>query len=101
MSRTKTLWLLIGLHLIFVLFIFVWLFLAGMAMMGFSDASVLKEKTTWYFLAYLAAYPLGLLVTIIAGWWLFIRKKFKAALLWNLVPSMWILSVIIILVYNM
>jgi hypothetical protein len=100
MSRTKALWLLIGLHLLFVSFIFVWLFLAGIAMMGFSDSSVLKEKTTWLFLAYLVAYPIGLLVAIVAGWRLFIRNKFKAALLWNLLPLTWILIVAGILVYN-
>lgn len=100
MSRTKTMWLLIGMQLVFVLFVFVWLFIAGMSMMGFNDASVFKEKTTWLFLAYLAAYPIGLLVAIIASWWFFIRKKFKAALLWNLIPLTWILSMLGILVFN-
>ncbi|MBO9610832.1 MAG: hypothetical protein J7639_33080 [Paenibacillaceae bacterium] len=45
------------------------------------------------------AYPLGLLAALIAGWALYWRERYKAALWWNVFPALWIASLIGILVY--
>lgn len=99
MSRRKTLWLLIGFQTVYILFIAVWLFIAGMSVMSFNDASVFTHATTWLFIAYIFAYPLGLLAALIAGWLLYKRQKYGAALLWNAFPLLWILSIICVFAF--
>ncbi|RKP55056.1 hypothetical protein D7Z26_07450 [Cohnella endophytica] len=94
MNRNKTRWLLIGLQIFYLLFGAVWLFIAGMSLMMFDDSKVFQQTATWLIISYILAYPLALIVALIAGWVLFSRGKYKAALLWNLVPLLWIVGVL-------
>ncbi len=87
-------WLLIGLHVVYALFMIVWLFVAGMSAMGFNDASVFNHTFTWLLLAYLFSYPLGVTAAIIGGWMFYKRQKYKVSLFWNAYPMLWILSLI-------
>jgi len=96
MNRTKILWTLIGLQIIYILFIAVWLFIAGMSVMMFNRPEVFEMAVTWLLIAYLLAYPLGLLTALITGWILFARGKYRAALIWNGFPLLWILSALAI-----
>lgn len=99
MNRGRTLWILIGLQVVYVLFVAVWLFMAFMSLMMFNDASVFAETNTWLYIAYILAYPLALLAALIAGWILFAHRKYRAALLWNGLPLLWILSTLGIVPY--
>jgi uncharacterized membrane protein SirB2 len=99
MSRRATLGVLLAFHIAFVLFLAVWLFMAGISLMGFNDASVFTHAATWMLILYLLSYPLGLLVSLIASWWQYRRKRYRAALLWNVFPVLWILSAIGIFLY--
>ncbi|MDQ0901999.1 MULTISPECIES: hypothetical protein [unclassified Paenibacillus] len=93
MSQRKTLRLLISMQVVYVLFIVVWLFVSAIAMMGVYE-NMFEELKTWLFLAYLLSYPSSVLAALIAGWVLYKRKKYGAALLWNVYPLLWILSLI-------
>ncbi|WP_308634910.1 hypothetical protein [Paenibacillus silvisoli] len=99
MSRRKTFWLLIVLQIVYILFIAVWLFASAMSVMGMNDASIFNEGATWAFIAYLLSYPLGLVAAIVVGWFCFVRKKYKGALIWNAYPLLWILSLAAIFTY--
>lgn len=99
MNRRATFWLLIGLQLVYLLFVFVWLFAAAVSTMGMNDSSVFRETSTWLYIAYLLAYPLGLLAAMTAGWVLYRRARYKAALWWNAFPALWIASLVGIFVY--
>lgn len=98
-NRRATFWVLLGLHMGFVLFLAVWLFMAGISLMSFNDVDVFRNTFTWILIFYLLSYPLGLLVTLITSWVQYNRKRYKAALLWNIFPVLWIISVFVLLAY--
>ncbi|MFK7695122.1 hypothetical protein [Paenibacillus sp. HJGM_3] len=99
MKRKAVLWSLLGFHLVFVLFLAVWLFMAGISLMSFNDPSVFAQAFTWFVILYLLSYPAGLLAAVIAGWRLYSRQRYRAAILWNVFPALWIVSALGILMY--
>jgi len=92
-SRKKTLWLLIGLQVVFVVCILVWVLMAGAAMMGLNSPEVFQNTTTQLILAYLISYPVSLIVAFVGGWIFFALKRHRAALWCNAYPALWVLSV--------
>ncbi|OXS53799.1 hypothetical protein B1A99_28260 [Cohnella sp. CIP 111063] len=90
MSRKMTLWILIVTQALFVLFIPVWLFLAGMSVMLFDDPDAAGHATVWLIFIAILLYPVGLLLGIVFGWVKFSRRRYRAAIVWNAVPWLWI-----------
>lgn len=99
MNRKKTLWTLIVSQIVYVLFVIVWLFVAGMSVMMFDHPDAASDVTTWLIFSYIVIYPLGLLAALIAGWILFSRRRYKAALIWNCIPLLWIVPLLGFLAY--
>ncbi|BBH20091.1 hypothetical protein Back11_14360 [Paenibacillus baekrokdamisoli] len=99
MKQKKTLWILIVSQIIYSLFIFVWLFIAGMSVMGFDSPQAATDPTTWLIFSYILLYPVGLLIALIAGWVCYSRRKYKAALIWNGIPLIWILPMLGLIAY--
>jgi hypothetical protein len=99
MTRRKSMWILMIAQTIYVAFTAVWIILAAMSVMMFDSPDAMSQVGSWFFIVYILSYPLGLLAGIIAGWILFIREKYKAALLWNVFPLVWILSILGIFAY--
>ncbi|OPH59046.1 hypothetical protein BC351_22225 [Paenibacillus ferrarius] len=100
MTRQKMLWSFILSQIVYVLFIAVWLFIAGFSVMMFDDPSAMSDTKTWLIFSYIVAYPLGLLAALIGGWVLFARTRYKAALIWNAIPLIWIVPMLGFLVYS-
>ncbi|MBB3113908.1 hypothetical protein FHS18_006023 [Paenibacillus phyllosphaerae] len=97
MNRNKTLTLLIISQLIFVLLIIVWMVVAGLSIMMFDSPEAATHVPTWLFFLYIASYPIGVIAGIITGWVLFAKKRYKAALIWNSLPLLWIVPITILL----
>ncbi|NOU99633.1 hypothetical protein [Paenibacillus planticolens] len=91
MNRKATLWTLILSQLVYVLFVLLWLFIAGMSVMMFDSPDGAGKATTWLIFLAILLYPAGLLTALIAGWVMFSRRRHKAALIWNCIPLLWIL----------
>ncbi|QMV43549.1 hypothetical protein [Cohnella cholangitidis] len=89
MTRNKALWILIATQILFLLFVPVWLFMTGIAVMAIADPNA-GEAAIWLVMIYVLLYPVGLLLALILGWIKFAASKFKAALIWNAVPWLWI-----------
>ncbi|WP_027085626.1 hypothetical protein [Cohnella panacarvi] len=90
MNRNATLATLVVSQLVYVLFIVVWLFMAGMSVMMFDSPDAAGNATTWLVFILILLYPVGLLAALIAGWKRFSRRRYKAALIWNGIPLVWI-----------
>ncbi|MDD9271211.1 hypothetical protein ACFPES_29675 [Paenibacillus sp. GCM10023248] len=91
MNRKPTLWTLIATQIFYLLFILVWMFIAGMSVMMFDSPDAAGKATTWLIFAAILLYPAGVLTALIAGWLMFSRRRYRAALLWNCIPLIWIL----------
>ena len=89
-TRNKTLWILILTQFVYLLFIPVWLFMAGMSVMMFDDPDAVNDAATWLIFTAILLYPVGLLLAVIFGWVKFVSRKYKAAMIWNAVPWLWI-----------
>lgn len=79
-------------QIFYVLFVVVWLFMSGMSIMMFDSPDAAGDAQTWLIFIFILLYPLTLLAALIAGWVLFSRRRHKAALIWNSVPLIWIVS---------
>lgn len=90
MNRNKMLWTLILSQLVYVLFVLVWLFIAGTSVMMFDDPEAISDVTTWLVFIAILLYPAGLLAALIGGWASFSRRRYRASLIWNCIPLLWI-----------
>lgn len=100
MSRTQTAWLLGIFHAVALLFSLAWLLMAGAALMGFTSVDVLYQGFAWGVIAYMVSYPLSLVLAIVLGWISFGRRRYRAALLWQSYPLLWIVSAAALLGVN-
>ncbi|XID93407.1 hypothetical protein ACF3MZ_02405 [Paenibacillaceae bacterium WGS1546] len=89
MYRNRTLCTLIVLQIVYVLFIPVWLLIAGIAAMAVSDPNADAAAALLVMIGVLL-YPVALLLALILGWLKFGRRHFKASLIWNGLPLIWI-----------
>ncbi|MNG20707.1 hypothetical protein D3C84_1049850 [compost metagenome] len=99
MSRVGALWTIIISQVIYVLLLLVWLFIAGMSVMLFDDPQAANDVTTWLIFTFILLYPVGVLVSIVVGWVVFARGKYKRMLIWNAIPLIWIIPLIVLSVY--
>ncbi|MNQ92332.1 hypothetical protein D3C85_1077550 [compost metagenome] len=98
-SRNKMLWTLIVSQIVYVLFVLVWLFIAGMSVMLFDDPDAVGHLGTWLIFISILLYPLGLIAAIIGGWVTFARRRYRAVTIWNCIPLLWIVPIVGFLVY--
>jgi len=89
MSRQTALWTLISTQIVYVLFVPVWLFMTGIAVMAISDPNAGLAGSLLVMICVLL-YPVGLALALILGWIKFGRRHFKAAMIWNAIPWLWI-----------
>jgi len=89
MSRQTALWTLIVTQVVYVLFVPVWLFMTGIAVMAISDPNAGMAASLLVMICVLL-YPVGLLLALILGWIKFGRRRYKAAMIWNAIPWLWI-----------
>ncbi|WP_127533611.1 hypothetical protein [Paenibacillus kobensis] len=99
MSRIAALWTIIISQVIYVVLLLVWLFIAGMSVMMFDDPQAVNDITTWLVFIFILLYPVGVIVSIVAGWVVFARGRYKRMLIWNAIPLVWIIPLIILSVY--
>ncbi|WP_248930307.1 hypothetical protein [Paenibacillus hamazuiensis] len=92
MNRKAALVALILSQIVYVLFIAVWLFISGMSVMMFDSPEAAGDVQTWLIFIFILLYPLAFLVSLVLGWVFFSRRKYKAALIWNGIPLIWIAS---------
>ncbi|RTE10665.1 hypothetical protein [Paenibacillus whitsoniae] len=101
MSRKTALWTLVGSQLFYLLFVFVWLFVSGMSVMMFDSLDASGSAMTWTIFISIILYPAGLLAGLIGSWIMFARRKYRAAMIWNGIPLVWIVPIAGFLVYAM
>jgi len=89
MTRQTALWTLISTQIVYVLFVPVWLFMTGIAVMAISDPNAGLAGSLLVMICVLL-YPVGLALALILGWIKFGRRRFKAAMIWNAIPWLWI-----------
>lgn len=99
MNRSTTLATLIVSQIVYILFIVVWLFMAGMSVMMFDSPDAAGEATPWLVFILILLYPLALVVALIVGWRRFARQRYKNALIWNGIPLLWIVPLVGFLIY--
>lgn len=101
MSRKAALWTLVGSQLFYLLFVIAWLFVAAMSVMLFDSPDAAESATTWLIFIAILLYPVFLLVGVIGSWVMFARRKYRAAIIWNCIPFVWIVPIIGVLIYAM
>ncbi|KRE59444.1 hypothetical protein ASL11_24715 [Paenibacillus sp. Soil750] len=94
------LWTLIMSQIVYVIFVLIWMFIAGMSVMMFDDPDAINNTTTWLIFITIWLYPVGLLAAIIGGWVTFSRRHYRASLIWNCIPLLWIVPLGGFLVYS-
>ncbi len=97
MKRSTAMILLIGSQLIYVVSLIGWLFVLGMSAMGFDDPKAMNSVMLWLILAYILVYPAAVLISAVAAWIKFARGRLKAALIWNAVPLLWLVPLLVLL----
>lgn len=101
MNRKKMLWTLILSQIVYLIFVLVWLFIAGMSVMLFDDPDAASNVTTWLIFIAILLYPVGLLAALIGGWVSFSSRRYRASLVWNCIPLIWIVPLGGFLAYSL
>jgi hypothetical protein len=76
------------------------MFIAGMSVMMFDDPDAISDAPTWLIFIAILLYPVGLLAAIIGGWVTFSRRRYRASLIWNCIPLLWIVPLSGFLAYS-
>ncbi|MFC4099847.1 hypothetical protein [Paenibacillus xanthanilyticus] len=99
MSKKKVLAGLIIPQIVYVLFILVWIFVSIASVMMFDSPGSENHLGVWAVFLLIVAYPVGLIAGLLLSWVSFFRRRYRAALLWNGIPLLWVLPIGGFLIY--
>lgn len=80
---------------VYVVSLFFWLMIAMFSPMLFDDPAAVDSWQPWLLFGGVMVYPLLVLVSAILSWVFFAKRKGKAAMIWNYVPCLWLVPVLI------
>ncbi|WP_410769361.1 hypothetical protein [Fontibacillus sp. BL9] len=98
-SSPKTLAFLIVTQVFYLIFSAVWLVVLGISAMMFDSPGSENNIGLNILYYYIQAYPGGFLLALCFGWFFFAKKKWRAAVLWNLIPLIWVIPFLGMIVY--
>lgn len=77
-------------HLLYVACLLPWLLFLALAVMALDEPDATRRVVPWLVLAFVGAYPVAVLVAIIAGWRAYRGGRIPRSVRWSVVPLLWL-----------
>lgn len=99
MNKRSAKLILIVTQCLYAIFLFAWLFFAMISIMMFDAPGSEENKGLVALFILIWLYPAGLAAAVAASWIAYRREKLRGAILYNLIPLLWVLPIMTMLVY--